>query len=65
VTRKVWIVKNTGTAHIAHTSFRASSREDWYFDSGCSRHMTGVKNSWVDIRSYSISFVTFDDGAKG
>jgi hypothetical protein len=65
VTRKVWIAKNTKTAHIAHTSFRASSREDWYFNSGCSRHMIGVKNYLEDIQSYSTSFVTFGDGAKG
>jgi hypothetical protein len=32
---------------LFHTSLRAYSREDWYFDSGCSRHMTGVKkNTW-------------------
>lgn len=24
-----------------HTSLRVSSIEDWYFYSGCSRHMTG------------------------
>jgi len=65
VTRKFWIAKNTRTAHIAHTSFRASSREDWYFDNGCSRHMTSVKNNLEDIRSYSTSFVTFGDRAKG
>ncbi|CAJ2670589.1 unnamed protein product [Trifolium pratense] len=53
------------TALIAHTSLRASSREDWYFDSGCSRHMTGISKFLVGIKSYSASFVTFGDGAKG
>ncbi|PNX99503.1 gag-protease polyprotein, partial [Trifolium pratense] len=53
------------TALIAHTSLRASSREDWYFDSGCSRHMTGVSKFLVDIKSYATSYVTFGDGAKG
>ncbi|PNY10358.1 retrotransposon-related protein, partial [Trifolium pratense] len=50
---------------IAHTSLKASSRDDWYFDSGCSRHMTGVEKYLVDIKSYASSFVTFGDGAKG
>ncbi|GAU49082.1 hypothetical protein TSUD_406880 [Trifolium subterraneum] len=50
---------------IAHTSFRASSREDWYFDSGYSRHMTGIDKFLVDMKTYSTSFVTFGDGAKG
>ncbi|CAJ2635655.1 unnamed protein product [Trifolium pratense] len=53
------------TALIAHTSLRASSREDWYFDSGCSRHMTGISKFLVGIKSFSTSFVTFGDGAKG
>src|SRR3954468_9997438 len=52
-------------ALIAHTSLRVSAKEDWYFDSGCSRHMTGLKNLLVDIKSHSTSYVTFGDGAKG
>jgi hypothetical protein len=42
-----------------------SSKEDWYFDSGCSRHMTGMKNFLSDLKAYSTSYVTFGDGAKG
>src|ERR1051325_8240965 len=29
---------------VAHTSLRVSAKKDWYFDSGCSKHMTGDKN---------------------
>ncbi|GAU24655.1 hypothetical protein TSUD_322630 [Trifolium subterraneum] len=57
--------ENKVTGLIAHTSFRASSKEDWYFDSGCSRHMTGDDRFLVDIKSYSTSYVIFGDGAKG
>ncbi|MCI16681.1 gag-pol polyprotein, partial [Trifolium medium] len=64
-TKKEWKPKGDDVSLIAHTSFRASSREDWYFDSGCSRHMTGVEKNLVDLKSYSTSFVTFGDGAKG
>jgi len=49
---------------IAHTSLRESSREDWYFDSGCFRHMTGVDKFLEDVRPYVSSYVTFGDGAK-
>ena len=52
------------TCLITHTSYRASSREDWYIDIGCFRHMTGVKKYLMDIKSYSTSFVTFGDGVK-
>ena len=40
--KKEWIPKCDNVGLIAHTSLRASFREDWYFDSGCSRHMTRV-----------------------
>jgi len=50
---------------ISHTSLRASSSEDWYFDSGCSRHMTRVDKFHENVRPYANSYVTFVDGAKG
>ncbi|GAU49481.1 hypothetical protein TSUD_286190 [Trifolium subterraneum] len=56
--------ENKVTGLIAHTSFRASSKEDWYFDSGCSRHMIGDDRFLVDIKTYSTSYVTFRDEAK-
>ncbi|MCI10177.1 gag-pol polyprotein, partial [Trifolium medium] len=64
-TKKEWKEKEKDVSLIAHTSLRASSKEDWYFDSGCSRHMTGVEIYLVDLKSYATSFVTFGDGAKG
>ncbi|KAK2376831.1 gag-protease polyprotein [Trifolium repens] len=64
-TKKELKPKAKVAAHIAHTSFRTSSKEDWYFDSGCSRHMTGEERFLVDIKSYTSSYVTFGDGAKG
>ncbi|KAK2404703.1 gag-protease polyprotein [Trifolium repens] len=65
VTKKEWRPKEENVGLIAHTSLRASSREDWYFDSGCSRHMTGEEKYLINVRSYKASFVTFGDGAKG
>ena len=50
---------------IAHTSLRASSSEDWYFDSGCSRHKTGADKFLENVRPYATSYVTFGDAAKG
>ncbi|WJX89653.1 hypothetical protein P8452_71632 [Trifolium repens] len=63
--RKEWKPKVKLVAHIVHTSFRASSKEDWYFDSGCSRHMTGEERFLEDIKSYTSRYVTFGDGVKG
>jgi hypothetical protein len=63
--KKEWKPKSEEIGLIAHTSLRVPSREDWYFDSGCSRHMTGVGKFLKDVKSYKTSFVTFGDGAKG
>ncbi|XP_057445983.1 uncharacterized protein LOC130738093 [Lotus japonicus] len=63
--RRKWKPKNNVTALVAYTSLRVSSKEDWYFDSGCSRHMTGVKMYLDNIKPHSTSYVTFGDGAKG
>ena len=65
VTKKEWRPKGENVGLIAHTSLRASSREDWYFDSGCSRHRTSVEKYLINVRPYKSSFVTFGDGAKG
>jgi len=34
--KKRWILRSINTRLISHTSLRALSKEDWYFDSGCS-----------------------------
>ncbi|KAK2388640.1 putative mitochondrial protein [Trifolium repens] len=65
IEESVALPKEEDVGLIAHTSLRASSREDWYFDSGCSRHMTGEEKYLMNVRSYKASFVTFGDGAKG
>lgn len=64
-THKAWWVKVDHHANIAYTSLRVSSTEDWYFDSGCSRHITGVKTFLVNLKTYTNSYVTFDDSGKG
>jgi hypothetical protein len=38
------------TCLIAHTSLRVSSKDDWYFDSGCSKHITGEKAYLQEIK---------------
>jgi len=39
--------------------------EKWYFDSGCSKHMTGNKHYLEDISPCPTCFVTFGDGGRG
>ncbi|CAA0832638.1 Unknown protein, partial [Striga hermonthica] len=45
-------------------ALKSTSNSDWYFDSECSRHMTGLKSNLTNIMHVSSSSVTFGDGAK-
>ncbi|XP_074300745.1 uncharacterized protein LOC141632058 [Silene latifolia] len=38
---------------------------NWYLDSGCSRHMTGSKNQFLSLEAYNGGTVTFGDNKKG
>jgi hypothetical protein len=63
--KKDWLSKSNNVGLMVHTSQRVSSSEDWYFDNGCSKHMTRVNRLSKDVRSCDNSYVTFGDGGKG
>ncbi|KAK8533049.1 hypothetical protein V6N12_076330 [Hibiscus sabdariffa] len=44
---------------------KASCVNSWYFDSGCSRHMTGDKSRFLELKPKSGGVVTFSDNSKG
>lgn len=54
----------TTASHIAHTSLRTFSWKDWYFDGGCSRHMTREKNYLKEVKTYTNNSVIFGDSVK-
>ncbi|XP_062104023.1 uncharacterized protein LOC133815170 [Humulus lupulus] len=56
---------NKSVALVAHTSLSAFQEDQWYFDSGCSRHMTGNRNVLVNYKEGKEGAVTFGDGNKG
>ena len=39
--------------------------QQWYLDSGCSKHMTGDKSKFVNITFKQESHVTYGDNNKG
>ena len=43
----------------------STSKNKWFLDSGCSRHMTGDKTKFFDLRSKEEGHVTFGDNSKG
>ncbi|MGV8048464.1 hypothetical protein PJP07_30140, partial [Mycobacterium kansasii] len=49
---------------VAHTAFKATNHSKWYLDSGCSRHMTGDKNLFTELKDMTDGSVTFGDGSN-
>ncbi|XP_059658575.1 uncharacterized protein LOC132304892 [Cornus florida] len=42
-----------------------SSKDKWFLDSGCSRHMTGDRAKFSSLEAYNGGSVTFRDNSKG
>ena len=63
--RGVWKPKTREVCHVAHTSLLAFQNNQWYFDSGCSRHMTGNITLFKHFILMKSGVVTFGDGKKG
>jgi hypothetical protein len=61
---KEWRVKKDNACLLVHTC-KAAPRNDWYFDSGCSKHMTGRRALLTDLKPNTTRFVTYGDGEKG
>ncbi|KAA0064117.1 gag-pol polyprotein [Cucumis melo var. makuwa] len=60
----VWRVKTSENCKVAFTTVQTTN-DAWYFDSGCSRHMTGKRSFFSELKEYASGHVTFGDGAKG
>ena len=61
--KQKWVVKNK--CLVGSTCFKTVASNMWYFDSGCSRHMTGEKEFLVNIRPMHCGEVTFGNGLTG
>ncbi|XP_010484893.1 PREDICTED: uncharacterized protein LOC104763182 [Camelina sativa] len=61
-----YVTKDDIYCHVAYTADRTEvDHSKWYFDSGCSRHMTGSLDNLSHIEDVGVGRVTFGDGAKG
>jgi hypothetical protein len=63
--KKEWKTKSNETGLVAYATDEVSSSEAWYFDSGCSKHMTGIVGYLKDLKPYKAKSVVFGDGGKG
>ncbi|KAA0045602.1 uncharacterized protein E5676_scaffold280G00670 [Cucumis melo var. makuwa] len=57
-------VKNSGKCNIVFTIVQ-SSTDAWYLDSGCSRHVTGNRSFFSELKECTSGHVMLEDGAKG
>ncbi|XP_075507462.1 uncharacterized protein LOC142544285 [Primulina tabacum] len=63
--KKVWVPKAVIHCNVIYTSLKTNIAGAWYFDSGCSHHMTGSKGHLTDYVEVKSGRVTYGSGAKG
>ncbi|XP_073051184.1 uncharacterized protein [Primulina eburnea] len=62
--KKVWVPKAQIQCSVIYTSLKTSIAGIWYFDSGCSRHMTGSKDHLIDFVELRSGHVTYGGGTR-
>ena len=63
--RQEWVKKSENKCNVAFISLKASTKQSWYFDSRCSRHMTGERSFLEDVQPCDRTHhVTFRDGTS-
>ena len=61
----VWVEKTRKTCLATFTCHKSRASNSWYFDSGCSRHMTGDASILSNFKTMKCGGVTFGDGMSG
>ncbi|XP_021828798.1 uncharacterized protein LOC110769176 [Prunus avium] len=64
VPKSTWIAKGHTKCLVVLNAFAASNTNSWYFDSGCSKHMSGDKSVFSSLTPFDGGTVTFDGGHK-
>ncbi|CAM8929550.1 unnamed protein product [Rhodiola kirilowii] len=63
--KQIWRIKQKETCLAAFSSTFLPEKQRWYFDSGCSRHMTGNPGFLTKIEWINGKTVAFGDGIEG
>ncbi|CAM8913608.1 unnamed protein product [Rhodiola kirilowii] len=63
--KQIWRIKQKETCLTAFSSTFLPEKQRWYFDSGCSRHMTRNPGFLTKIEWINGKTVTFGDGIEG
>ncbi|KAI5324999.1 hypothetical protein L3X38_034072 [Prunus dulcis] len=64
VPKSTWVAKGHTKCLVVLNAFVASNTNSWYFDSGCSKHMSGDKSVFSSLNPFDGGTVTFGGGHK-
>ncbi|XP_021812209.1 uncharacterized protein LOC110755345, partial [Prunus avium] len=64
VPKSTWIAKGHAKCLVVLNAFAASNTNSWYFDSGCSKQMSGDKSVFSSLSPFDGGTVTFGRGHK-
>ncbi|CAL2227890.1 unnamed protein product [Prunus armeniaca] len=59
VLKSTWIARCHTKSLVVLNAFAASNTNSWYFDSGCSKHMSGDKSVFSSLSPFDGGTVTF------
>jgi hypothetical protein len=62
--KQVWVKKEDNLCLVAHTALKILDTCLWYFDSGCSKHMTGDKTLLKEVQMGKGGRITYGDGSQ-
>jgi hypothetical protein len=61
---QVWVKKKDNLCLVVHTALSVLNSCLWYLDSACSRHMTGDKSLFKELKEGRSGNITYGDGSK-
>jgi hypothetical protein len=62
--KQVWVKKEDHLCLVVHTALKVLDTCLWYLDSGCSKHMTGDKTLFQELKEGRGGNITYGDGSK-
>ncbi|XP_024006852.1 uncharacterized protein LOC112083381 [Eutrema salsugineum] len=62
---RISVTESETVSNVAYTSTDGEVSRAWYFDSGCSRHMTGNQEWFDELNTVKGGQVTFGNGGQG
>jgi hypothetical protein len=62
--QQIWLKKKDNLCFVVHTTLSVLNSCLWYLDSACSRHMTGDKTLFKELKEGRSGNIIYEDGSK-